>query len=1144
MRKKRESETKQQKENRLKESREQNMKNKQTESNEQRERRLKKKRESRRKAKETETKQQKEERLRKRREAYTNRNQMSCDELVAIFRELVATGPTFVCTCCDQLWYKHSLVRAQTVLKLDNEAVLKCIKISEQCCTAQWVCNTCYKHLKQNKIPPCAVQNKMNFPSKPDHLDLTEVEWRLVSPRLIFQKIHEAARGKQFKIHGNIVNVPADVVNTVTILPRLSSETETIKVQLKRKLKYKNYVLSQNIRPSKVFEAAEWLTENGVLYQQEGIKLNPDWNDLFTGCKENDTINDRPCCSSSNIGEMNAPVASNESLNNNVESLSQNSGLFPFQCGQVFICLACEQVLIDWMKLKSHMLYDHAVETDSECCEESNYLPVFHHNDCNSNEVVFFCSLCSAWEKEQTLFRKHMVIVHDLLPLEDDLSTEFSEAAVNVSTSTVIKLFRYKILEPQNVVLVEVCSKGYRSANPITGSLKALVGIPVTLDVSRCSGSGKDLHFSSRDLSKDSCPTQSEGEKEDSWNEVDESEMCAGTLDTMLTSPDFVEDCEREKVLNFAPGESNHPISVFKDQYCEELAYPGIFYGKVRADNKERSVPVYYSDICKSELRHSDRRVAKCIENIFFKLKKLQMKIILGKCQIALRKHKTKGKRLTAGELKKEGALDKLVHLDEGYRFLRALRGSPPYFEKAKKDLFAMIRQLGAATLFCSFSAAETKWNHLLRMLGAPKFGEDSDENICNFVDKIITCSKPGNSCELDELVSRQEHKHSFTCKKRFEKKCRFNFPQPPMKSTRILYPLSESDQISLLDEHKATWKEINEQLNAMREGEDISFDELLEKLGVTEEVYILAIRSSLSRATIFLKRKPNELRINNYNKHCLLAWRANMDVQFILDIYSCVMYVVSYISKAQRGMSELLRKACEEAREGNLGIKQQVRDIGNKFLNSVEISAQEAVYIVLQLPMRRSSREVVFINTALPDERVHLLKSIDDIQHLEDESEDIESGGLIKRYTKRPSCLENVTLADWAAWYDNNMKSNLKNLQSCNNTDVDGLPLEIFDHDNNEDDEVSTDITCAASSDLKTKNQKQPQKRSKARVIRSVWFNKESNPEKHYRELLMLFTAWRDENTDLLGDFETYKERCQRLTEQINDQMSHVCTM
>lgn len=29
-----------------------------------------------------------------------------------------------------------------------------------------------------------------------------------------------------------------------------------------------------------------------------------------------------------------------------------------------------------------------------------------------------------------------------------------------------------------------------------------------------------------------------------------------------------------------------------------------------------------------------------------------------------------------------------------------------------------MIRQLGPATLFCSFSSAETKWIHLLRILG------------------------------------------------------------------------------------------------------------------------------------------------------------------------------------------------------------------------------------------------------------------------------------------------------------------------------------------------------------------------------------------------------------------------------------------
>jgi hypothetical protein len=59
-----------------------------------------------------------------------------------------------------------------------------------------------------------------------------------------------------------------------------------------------------------------------------------------------------------------------------------------------------------------------------------------------------------------------------------------------------------------------------------------------------------------------------------------------------------------------------------------------------------------------------------------------------------------------------------IIKHDEGYRVLRTLRGSPPYWERTKKDIFAMIRQLGIPTWFCSFSAAETKWKPLLRVLG------------------------------------------------------------------------------------------------------------------------------------------------------------------------------------------------------------------------------------------------------------------------------------------------------------------------------------------------------------------------------------------------------------------------------------------
>lgn len=58
------------------------------------------------------------------------------------------------------------------------------------------------------------------------------------------------------------------------------------------------------------------------------------------------------------------------------------------------------------------------------------------------------------------------------------------------------------------------------------------------------------------------------------------------------------------------------------------------------------------------------------------------------------------------------------------------------------------------------------------------------------------------------------------------------------------------------------------------------------------------------------------------------------MDLQYILDPYACAAYIVSYISKGQRGMSNLLRRACEEAKESDSDIRQQVRKVGNVFLN------------------------------------------------------------------------------------------------------------------------------------------------------------------------------------------------------------------
>lgn len=141
----------------------------------------------------------------------------------------------------------------------------------------EWLCRTCKSYLVKNKVPPTAILNGKQFPIKPDFFDLNELECRLLAPRLAFQKLFQAPRGRQFKIQGNVVNAPAEVSDTVNMLPRLPSETGTIKVNLKRKLHYKSSALSLNVRPHKIVEAANWLISNSSLYRQEGITLNQNW---------------------------------------------------------------------------------------------------------------------------------------------------------------------------------------------------------------------------------------------------------------------------------------------------------------------------------------------------------------------------------------------------------------------------------------------------------------------------------------------------------------------------------------------------------------------------------------------------------------------------------------------------------------------------------------------------------------------------------------------------------------------------------------------------------------------------------------------------------------------------------------------------
>lgn len=170
--------------------------------------------------------------------------------------------------------------------------------------------------------------------------------------------------------------------------------------------------------------------------------------------------------------------------------------------------------------------------------------------------------------------------------------------------------------------------------------------------------------------------------------------------------------------------------------------------------------------------------------------------------------------------------------------------------------------------------------------------------------------------------------------------------------------------------------------------------------------------------------------------------------------------------------MSRLLGKATEEIKNGNRDIANKVRHIGNKFLNAVEISSQEAAYLVLQMPFRRSTWEFQFINTSHPDERTFILKNLNKIRELQDNSHDIESDNLIKQYQRRLKQLENLCLADFAAWFNYVKDEHAINVTDKNVlTGPDDFTPENFFEENTDDDLQDMDSTHKEHSESKWHN-------------------------------------------------------------------------
>ncbi|XP_076872152.1 uncharacterized protein LOC143522233 [Brachyhypopomus gauderio] len=706
----------------------------------------------------------------------------------------------------------------------------------------------------------------------------------------------------------------------------------------------------------------------------------------------------------------------------------------------------------------------------------------------------------------------------------------------------------------------------------------------------------------------DQCVTEEKHDYGDSENDnIDETlhdrQQHGMFMDTCLQPVDVAQeilDQHFDGIISVAPAEGNNPVRLLTDESNEAKCFPVLFPKGTGTFHDNRPERLTLSRYLNTRILNADGRFAKNLDYIFYGQYLSELNQVVSNVSIALRKghcvHKTD---ITSEMLINTDSLQRILNHDEGYKFLKPIRGTPVFWQSVQKDLFAMVRQLGIPTWFCSFSSADLRWPELMETIltqegkhispddldwsercallksnpvtaarmfdhrfrcflkdvimseaqpigeivdyfyriefqqrgsphshclfwvkDAPQIDKDDDNKVLAFIDHYVTCEMPSaDDTEMNEIVSGvQQHskRHSKTCKKKGTI-CRFNFPRPP--SSRTFLTRRKTDNDKNVDDDKCGEQSIsaNNNQSSPRMEHDLadsilknvrttllnteanfeSADDLFASLGINQETFEAAYQTISKKNSVVLKRKPCDAWVNQYNRYLLNAWNANMDIQFVIDAYSCIVYIISYISKAEREMGLLLSHAQKEAaQQGNLDAKQALRKLGSVFLHNREVSAQESVYRLSNMKLKEASRKVQFVPTC---DAIRMSLPLNVIQRkaecLDEDSENIWMNSITDRYKGRPKSkdFEEMCLATFASEYRVLSKSETS---SPNTVKLDeGLGF------------------------VKKRSRTEPA------VIRYARFSPTKNPAKYYESILQLFLPHYSNSQLKPPTFQTYQE-------------------
>ena len=137
----------------------------------------------------------------------------------------------------------------------------------------------------------------------------------------------------------------------------------------------------------------------------------------------------------------------------------------------------------------------------------------------------------------------------------------------------------------------------------------------------------------------------------------------------------------------------------------------------------------------------------------------------------------------------------------------------------------------------------------LLWVKNAPNINQDSDDDVCRFIDKYITAAVPKGVLESESdanlMKSFKKHTHSDYCHR--NKSCCFGFPKHLASRTVISCQPSEEDKADdIIKYAKDVLQKVQNVLSSIEiANEDLAIADLLHEAGIDLDTYTEALQIS-----------------------------------------------------------------------------------------------------------------------------------------------------------------------------------------------------------------------------------------------------------------------------------------------------------